>query len=51
MNAQKKQVTQEQFQKEVEVEFSYLVHWNRLNKRDAQEFALKNVQEKFEVIS
>ncbi len=45
----KKQISQAEFNKRVDMESAYLTHMDRLPKREADAEALKYVQSKFEV--
>lgn len=47
---EKKQVSQAEFQKRVEIESAHLTYFDRMPKREADAEALKYIQTKFEVV-
>lgn len=47
---EKKQVSQDEFNKRVEIESAYLTYMDRIPKREADAEALKYVKTKFEVV-
>ena len=46
----KKQVSESNFQKQVEIESAHLQHYNHLNKQEADKVALENIKKLYEVV-